>query len=59
MEISRTNIKKQLMDVCEAAKESPVFMTHYNRITEVIMSKEMFDKWKAIVDNHEAKQKEK
>lgn len=59
MEISRTNIKNEMSKVCAAAKISPVFMTHYNRYTEVIMSKEMFDEWKAIVDAHKSKQTEK
>lgn len=57
MEISRTEIRSNIRKVCDTAKNQPVYMTHYGDITEVIMSKEMFDEWKEIVDKYKEENK--
>ncbi len=56
MKISRTNIKAKIREVCEEARDNPVFITHYGRVTEVVMSKRMFDEWKEIVDREKMRE---
>ena len=58
MEISRTELRSNVRQVCDTAKITPVFMTHYGDITEVIMSKQMFDEWKEIVNRYKESKEE-
>lgn len=52
MDIKRSEINSNIRTVFEAAKDAPVFISHYNEVTTVLMSKKLYDDWKAIVDQH-------
>ncbi len=52
MEIKRSELNSKIRAVFEEAKDNPVFITHYNEVTTVLISKKTYDEWKAIVDLH-------
>ena len=36
----------------EAATKKPVFIKHYKNVKHVLISKDMYDEWKEIVEKH-------
>jgi len=50
MEIKRSELNKKVRQVFESAASSPVFISHYNEITTVLISKKQYDEWKEAAD---------
>lgn len=50
MEIKRSDLKNNIRKACEEARDNPVFISHYNEITTVLISKKQYDEWKNIAD---------
>lgn len=57
MELKRSELKNKIRKACEEARDNPVFISHYNEITTVLISKKQYDEWKTIVDKSKEDQK--
>lgn len=52
MEIKRSELNSKVRTVFEEARDNPVFISHYNEITTVLISKNLYDEWKTIVEKY-------
>ena len=56
MEIKRSEINNRMREMFEEARDNPVFITHYNEITTVLISKKHYDELMKIKEDNEAKE---
>lgn len=56
MEIKRSEINNRIREVFEEARDTPVFISHYNEVTTVLISKKYYDELMKIKEDNEAKE---